>query len=133
MSTNPIPAWHRILESRDLAGLDALLADDAVFHSPIVPKPQAGKKITRLYLMAAFGVLVNDSFRYVREIVGERDAVLEFVVEIDGITVNGVDLIGWNDAGRINDFKVMIRPLKAINLVHQKMAEMLQAFQQSQQ
>jgi hypothetical protein len=71
--------------------------------------------------------LVNDSFRYVRELRGDRDAVLEFVVELDGITVNGVDLIKWNEAGKVTEFKVMLRPLKAVNLIHQKMAAMLQA------
>ena len=72
---------------------------------------------------------MNESFRYVREVVGERDAVLEFQVEIDGIVVNGVDMIRWDDDGRIVDFKVMLRPLKAINLIHQRMAAMLQALQ----
>ena len=69
----------------------------------------------------------NESFRYVRELTGRRDAALEFEVEIDGIEVNGVDMITWNDDGRIVEFKVFVRPLKAINLVHQKMAAMLQA------
>jgi len=86
-----------------------------------------GKAITKKYLAAAFQVFFNGSFRYVREIVGERDAVLEFQVELDGVSVNGVDLITWNDAGRITEFKVMLRPLKAVNLIHQKMAAMLQS------
>jgi len=60
-------------------------------------------------------------------VAGPHDAVLEFQVEIDGVAVNGVDMIRWNDEGRIVDFKVMIRPLKAINLIHQRMAAMLQA------
>jgi len=72
-------------------------------------------------------VFFNDTFRYVREVVGERDAVLEFEVEIDGIHVNGVDMLTWNDEGRIVAFKVMVRPLKAIHLIHEKMAAMLQA------
>jgi hypothetical protein len=71
-------------------------------------------------------VLNNAAFRYEREIVGEHDAVLEFATEIDGIQINGVDLIRWNDQGLITDFKVMVRPLKAINALHQKMAELLQ-------
>jgi len=91
-----------------------------------VHTPQVGKPLTRLYLAAAFQVFFNESFRYVREIAGPRDAALEFQVEIDGIAVNGIDLIKWNDADRIVEFKVMIRPLKAINLIHQKMAAMLQ-------
>jgi hypothetical protein len=125
--TDPIKAWHRIVEMLDVSGLDALLADEVVFHSPVVHTPQVGKVITRKYLAAAFQVLFNDSFRYVRELRGDRDAVLEFVVDLEGIAVNGVDLIKWNEAGKIIEFKVMLRPLKAVNLVHQKMAEMLQA------
>jgi hypothetical protein len=127
MTQPTIAAWHELVRSRSPKGLDALLADDVVFHSPVVHTPQAGKAITRLYLAAALHVFGNASFRYVREVVGEHDAVLEFQVEIDGIQVNGVDMIRWNDAGRIVDFKVMIRPLKAVNLIHQKMAAMLQA------
>ena len=125
--SNTIANWHRVVETRDAAGLNALLAENAVFHSPVVHTPQVGKAITHRYLTAAFGVLFNESFRYVREIVADHDAVLEFVVEIDGITVNGVDMIAWDDDGRIVDFKVMLRPLKAINLIQQKMAAMLQA------
>jgi hypothetical protein len=127
MTIDTIAVWHRLLAARDARGLDALLAPDAVFHSPIVHSPQVGKAITQQYLAAAFRVFGNESFRYVREVVGERDAVLEFVVEIDGIEVNGVDMIRWGDDGRIVDFKVMLRPLKGINVVHQKMAAMLQA------
>jgi len=118
--------WHEVARTRNVAGLDALLADEVVFHSPVVHTPQVGKQLTRLYLAAAFQVFFNESFRYVREIAGPRDAALEFQVEIDGIAVNGIDLIKWNDAGQIVEFKVMIRPLKAINLIHQKMAAMLQ-------
>jgi hypothetical protein len=103
-----------------------LIADDAVVPSPVVHTPQRGKAMTVLYLGAAFRILANDTFRYVREVVGDRDAVLEFVVEVDGIEVNGVDMITWDDAGRIVAFKVMLRPLKAINLIHQKMGELLQ-------
>jgi len=82
-----------------------------------------------MYLSAAFRVFFNPTFRYVREIVGVSDAMLEFETEIDGILVNGVDVIRWNDAGQIVDFKVMLRPLKAINVVHQKMAAMLHSGQ----
>src|ERR1041384_5117363 len=120
-----IEAWHRVFKARDLKGLDALLADGATFHSPIVHSPQVGKALTKMYLAGAFFVLGNESFRYVREVIGSRDAALEFVAEVDGIVINGVDLIRWNDADRIVDFKVMIRPLKAVNLVHQKMAAAL--------
>jgi hypothetical protein len=127
MTIDTLAAWHRILKTRDVAALDALLADNAVFHSPVVHSPQVGKALAKMYLMGAFHVLANDSFHYVREIVGARDAALEFVTTVDGITINGIDLIRWNDDGRIVDFKVMLRPLKAINLVHQKMGALLEA------
>ncbi|HET9191035.1 MAG TPA: nuclear transport factor 2 family protein [Rudaea sp.] len=127
MPSDPIAAWHRILAARDARGLDALLADDVIFHSPVVHKPQVGKAITTMYLAAAFAVFGNESFRYVREVRADRDAVLEFELEIDGVAINGVDMIQWNEDGRITGFKVMLRPLKAVNLVHEKMAAMLQA------
>ena len=129
MTTDTLRTWHELVQSRNARGLRDLLADDVVFHSPVVHTPQVGKAVTTQYLAAAFQVFFNASFRYVREVIGPRDAVLEFQVEIDGITINGVDMIHWNDEGRIVDFKVMIRPLKAINLIHQKMAAMLQANQ----
>lgn len=122
-----LKAWHALIDSRDPQALQDLLADDVVFHSPVVHTPQRGKAITALYLMGAFHTLNNEHFRYEREVVGARDAVLEFVSQIDGVHINGVDLIRWNDEGRITDFKVMVRPLKAVNAVHQAMAQMLQA------
>ena len=127
MKNQTLTTWHRLVDTHDESGLDALLAEDAVFFSPIVHAPQRGKQLTRQYLAAAFHVFFNDTFRYVREVVGSRDAVLEFEVEIEGIGVNGVDLIKWNDEGLITEFKVMIRPLKAINLIHQKMADLLKS------
>ena len=133
MSSNTtLATWHQLVQGRNTRGLGALLADDVVFHSPVVHTPQIGKAVTTQYLSAAFHVFFNESFRYVREVVGAHDAVLEFTVLIDGISVNGVDMIKWNDAGQITEFKVMLRPLKAINLIHQKMAAMLQQ-QQAQQ
>ena len=121
-----LETWHRLVRTTDPAGLWDLLAEDAVFHSPVVHTPQRGRQLAFWYLAAAFKVFFNDSFRYVREVVDDRHAVLEFQTEIDGIVVNGVDMITWNDDGRIVDFKVMLRPLKAINLIHQKMAQMLE-------
>lgn len=127
MTEHPIDTWHRLVDTHDASGLATLLADDAVFHSPVVHSPQRGKKLAAGYLGAAFHVFFNPSFRYVREIRGASDAMLEFETEIDGVLVNGVDIIQWNQAGQIVDFKVMIRPLKAINLIHQRMAAMLQS------
>ena len=125
MIIDTIDAWHDLVATRNVSGLDALIADNAVFHSPVVHTPQVGKERVLRYLTAAFSVFFVDSFRYVRELVGDNDAVLEFVLEIDGISINGVDMIRWDDDGRIVEFKVMIRPLEAINLIHQKMAETL--------
>jgi hypothetical protein len=135
-----LEAWHRAIGNMTDETLDALLADDVVFHSPVVHSPQKGKALTKLYLSAAFNVMPGQSgsdgssreekkpkgkFRYVREVVGENDAVLEFVTQLDDITVNGVDMIRFDDQGRIIDFKVMIRPLKAIQKIHAQMAQML--------
>jgi ketosteroid isomerase-like protein len=128
--THPTLAkWHELVQSRNIAGLNALLADDVVFHSPVVHTPQAGKALALMYLGAAFKVFFNESFRYVRELADGNGAILEFELEIDGVTINGVDMIRWNGEGGISEFKVMLRPLKAINLIHQKMAAMLQAKQ----
>jgi hypothetical protein len=130
LTEHPIATWHRLVKERDPLGLDALLAQEAVFLSPVVYTPQVGRKLTAKYLAAAFHVFFNPTFHYVREIIGASDAMLEFETEIDGIVVNGVDIIKWNEAGKIVEFKVMLRPLKAINLVHQRMAAMLQASQE---
>ena len=130
MSTpSPLDTWHRMVRTNDATDLATLVAEDAVFHSPVVHSPQRGRKLTVMYLSAAFQVFFNPSFRYVREIVGTSDAMLEFETEIDSILVNGVDIITWNDAGLITEFKVMIRPLKGVDVVHRKMGEMLQAAQ----
>jgi hypothetical protein len=125
MSTPAIDTWHRLIEQKDAAGLDDILAEDAVFHSPVVHTPQRGKQLTKLYLSAAIMVLGGSSFTYVREVIGDSDAVLEFTAEINGIHINGVDMVHWNADGKIDDFKVMIRPLKAVNLLHGLMRQML--------
>ncbi|HET7524742.1 MAG TPA: nuclear transport factor 2 family protein [Burkholderiaceae bacterium] len=127
MNEHPVAAWHRIVDDPSREQLSQWLADDAVFHSPVVHTPQRGKALVIAYLSAAFKVLGNEHFRYVREIVGPEDALLEFETAIDGIVVNGVDLIKWNAQGRVVEFKVMVRPLKAIQIVHQRMAAMLES------
>ena len=129
MNPHPITTWHQLVQASDPSGLDDLLADDAVFVSPIVHTPQRGKALAKAYLSAAFQVFFNSGFRYVREIIGPSDAMLEFETEIDGVLVNGVDIIRWNDAGQVIEFKVMIRPLKAVNLIHERMGAMLAAAQ----
>jgi len=118
MITDTVAEWHRLLETKNAAGLDDILADNVVFHSPVVHTPQAGKPITKLYLTAALFVFNNGHFKYLREIISGNNAVLEFSTEIEGIYINGVDMITWGEDGRITEFKVMIRPLKAINMIH---------------
>jgi SnoaL-like domain len=113
--------WHAVAASRDRAGLDELLADDVVFESPVVHTPQRGKALTTKYLTAAPEVLALE-FRYVGQWIGETSGVLEFVAIVDGITINGVDMIGWDEEGRIVSFKVMVRPLKGMEVLRAKMA-----------
>jgi|TARA_R110002049_G_C8936505_1_gene544630 hypothetical protein len=127
MNQHPIEVWHDLVKANDPSGLDSLLAEDVVFISPVVHAPQCGKALTKGYLSAAFQVFFNASFRYVRELVGDYDAMLEFETEVDGILVNGVDIIKWNERGEIIEFKVMVRPLKAINVIHERMGAMLAA------
>jgi len=121
-----VAAWHGYMASGgDAAALAALLSDDAVFHSPVVHTPQEGKAKVMAYLLAASKVLGGESFRYVREVVEGNDACLEFTAEIDGIHINGIDLIRFDDQGIIKDFKVMVRPLKAVNKLWELMAAQL--------
>ena len=117
--------WHDMLRKRDLGRLDEVLAEDCVFLSPIVHTPQRGRDLSRLYLTAALAVF-NESFEYVKEVVSPQHAVLEFTCKVDGIIVNGVDIMTFDEAGKIIEFKVMVRPLKAINLLHAKMRAMLE-------
>ena len=117
--------WHEILAQRDPSRLDEILAEECVFFSPVVHTPQAGRELTKLYLTGAMHVF-NDSFRYVKEVVTPEHAVLEFECDMDGIVVNGVDIMTFDAAGRITEFKVMVRPLKAVNLLHERMRAMLE-------
>jgi hypothetical protein len=121
-----VAAWHRIMEGgNDPAELSELISEDAVFHSPVVHTPQKGRPIVVAYLAAAGKVLGGEGFGYVRELVDGNEACLEFETTLEGIHVNGVDLIRFGDDGRIQDFKVMVRPLKAVNKVWELMAAQL--------
>lgn len=123
-----VAAWHDYMKSGGNAALlSAQLADNAVFHSPVVHSPQEGKAKVMLYLLSAAKVLGNESFTYVREMIDGNDAMLEFTSEIDGIVINGIDLIRFDDQGKIIDFKVMVRPVKAVNKLWEMMAAQLQA------
>lgn len=132
--------WHLQLKGEFPGGLDDLLAEDCTFFSPIVFSPQRGKDLTKLYLNAAGNTFsggdkdrapgsANSSFKYTKEILSGNHAVLEFESEINGKYINGVDIITWNDEGKIIEFKVMIRPLQAINMMHEKMKAMLEKMQ----
>lgn len=126
MTSSVIERWHQFIGGgHDPAVLDALLDDDAVFYSPAVFTPQEGRQKTAAYLMAAAKMFGGTDFHYVEEWVGDRSAVLEFAATVDGVYVNGVDLITWNDDGRIVSFKVMMRPFKGLQAIMPKMAELL--------
>ena len=125
MTATGLQKWHGFINSGDQAALWDLLHPDVVFESPVVHTPQRGRDITFKYLVSATKVLGGPSFRYVGEWTGERGAVLEFVNDVEGITINGVDIITFDADGRITHFKVMVRPLKAINLLHRLMGEQL--------
>ena len=125
-SKNAIDQWHAMMAEGSTDGLYDLLSPDCVFWSPVVHTPQQGRDITFLYLSAA-GQVFNTDFRYVREVRQDDSAVLEFECTLDDTHVNGIDLIQTKD-GLISEFKVMVRPLKAVNKVHEKMMAMLEAF-----
>lgn len=123
-----IDSWHTVFKSQELDKLDKIIADNAVFTSPVVFKPMEGKEITKMYLFAAGQSFNMDKFKYIREVHDGTNSVLEFETFIDDISVNGVDMIKWNNEGKIIDFKVMIRPLKAVQKVQEKMIESLNSF-----
>jgi hypothetical protein len=128
MTSSVIDRWHQFIgDGHDPAALEALLDEDAVFYSPAVFSPQEGRKKTAMYLMAAAKLFGSTDFHYVEEWVGDRSAVLEFAATIDGIYVNGIDMIAWNDEDRIVSFKVMMRPFKGLQVIMPKMAELLQS------
>ena len=125
MTTTGLDKWYGYMKSHDGAALRDLLHPDAVFESPVVHTPQRGRDITFKYLSIAAKVLGGPGFAYVGEWRSDHGAVLEFEREIDGIRINGVDIITFDADGRITHFKVMVRPLKAINLLHRLMEEQL--------
>ncbi len=125
MGESNLDTWLAFHHAPTSDGLHALLHDNAVFHSPVVHTPQEGRTLTHAYLSAAAAVLFPAEFRYLRQFDCGDSAVLEFQCSLDGTVVNGVDMIAWDDAGLITDFKVMVRPAKAIPAVQDKMAAWL--------
>jgi hypothetical protein len=127
-----VERWHQHLRGEPPGGLDDLLDDDVVFYSPIVYTPQRGREITSVYLQAAKATLAGDGsdqggFTYTKQVLAGDTAVLEFETTVGGKYVNGVDIVRCNDAGRIVEFRVMIRPLQAVNIVHEQMKAALEA------
>ena len=116
-----VAAWHRVVEAKDPALLDALLAEDCVFRSPAVHGDQAGKELTTAYLSAAV-VVLGPTLVYKRQWYAERNAVLEFEAELDGLSVHGIDMLEWNDEGRLVEFTVMVRPIRGLEKLIEKMA-----------
>ena len=126
---NNVEQWHKIVHDKDMDALQSILAKDVVFISPIVFKGQEGRRVTALYLKSAYEMFFagnNETFTYTRELNDETNSILEFTCTIEGIEVNGVDMIQWNNEGKIQEFKVMIRPYKATELIKDKMLELLQ-------
>jgi hypothetical protein len=126
MTPPVIARWTSIIENGRTDELDALIAEDAVFFSPAVFTPQKGRQKTLMYLKAAVKVFGTNDFRYVEQWFNDQSAILEFAATIDGIYVNGIDMIHWNDQEQIVSFKVMLRPLKALQTIIPAMAELLQ-------
>ncbi|WP_420317381.1 nuclear transport factor 2 family protein [Ekhidna sp.] len=118
--------WHEVVKNQDAKLLKSMLDKGAIFHSPILFKPQTGRKKVMVYLLAAAKMFEGSNFHYVKEVINEREAVLEFNAEIDGIHIDGVDIITINEEGLITEFKVMVRPLKAIEKVGEKMRAYLE-------
>jgi hypothetical protein len=128
MTPPVIERWHEFLRGgHSPEALDALLADDCVFYSPAVFSPQEGRAKAATYLNAAAKMFEGTDFHYVEQWFGDGSAILEFAATIDGVHVNGIDMIHWNGDGRIVAFKVMIRPFKGLTAIMAKMAELLQS------
>jgi len=127
MTPPVIQRWIDIIDNHRPDELDGLLAEDAVFYSPAVFTPQEGKAKTAMYLRAAEKMFSGTDFHYVGQWFGEQSAVLEFTATIDGVYVDGIDMITWNDDEKIVSFKVMMRPFKALSVIMPKMAELLAA------
>jgi hypothetical protein len=121
-----LDTWHKFVNERNIHKLNSFISDDVTLFSPVVFKPIKGKFMVTMYLQAAAEIIANDSFKYVREVVDKQNAILEFETEINGLSVNGVDMLQFTKDGKLKEIKVMIRPLKGVNVVHQKMAEYLE-------
>lgn len=129
MIAKVVETWHRFVAGELPEALDGLLADEVVFYSPIVYTPQRGKAVTTMCVHVAAQTVPGDpvygAFHYTQLVLAGDVAMLEFETTVGGKYVNGVDIIRCDDTGRIVEFRVMIRPLQAINAVHEQMHAML--------
>lgn len=123
--------WHTLIKNSAVTEVSTLLADDVTLFSPVIHTPIQGKEMVSMYLTAAFHTFLNGSFTYDREFLADNAAVLEFSLTIQDIDINGIDMITWNEAGKITEFKVMIRPYKALNMINDQMSAMLKQLKNS--
>lgn len=115
-----IANWHRFVATGDQALLASLLAEDVVFRSPAVHAPIPGRPATLLVLTTV--VQIFENFRYEREFASEsHDAGLEFAANVGKFELKGIDLIKFNAEGKMVEFEVMIRPLKALQALAEAM------------
>ena len=126
MGSRAIENWHQVMRTGNVSTLPHILHDEVIFHSPVVHTPQIGKAKVIMYLSAATCVFEDTGFTYTREISGDGQAMLEFTSVLDGVEINGVDIVSWDKNDLITDFKVMVRPVKAVNIIWEKMGEMLE-------
>ncbi|MBI3213860.1 MAG: nuclear transport factor 2 family protein [Mycobacterium sp.] len=120
-----IQGWLDFMAAGDPQVLHDVLDDEVTFHSPAMFTPQIGREKSAAYLLAAEKMLSSNNFRYVDEWHADGSAILHFTVEIDGIQIEGIDMIHWNDRDKITRFTVMIRPLKGLQTVIAAMGELL--------
>ena len=127
MGSRAIENWHQVMRTGNVSTLPLILHDEVIFHSPVVRTPQIGKAKVIMYLSAATCVFEGTGFTYTREISGDGQAMLEFTSVLEGVEINGVDIVSWDKNDLITDFKVMVRPVKAVNIIWEKMGEMLES------
>lgn len=123
--------WHTLIKNKAVSQVSTLLADDVTLYSPVIHTPIKGKEMVSMYLTAAFHTFLNGTFTYDREFLSNNAAVLEFSLKIQDIDINGIDMITWNEQGKITEFKVMIRPYKALNMINDQMTAMLEQLKSS--
>jgi hypothetical protein len=123
--------WHTLIKNKAVSQVSTLLADDVTLYSPVIHTPIKGKEMVSMYLTAAFHTFLNGSFNYDREFLSNNAAVLEFSLKIQDLDINGIDMITWNEQGKITEFKVMIRPYKALNMINDQMTAMLDQLKNS--